>query len=72
MGVESLAAIHGSPWAYDTHVPIMIAGPGVPRLTVHRRVGPEDIAATISTYLGTKLPSGASGELLFETLGAER
>jgi hypothetical protein len=72
MGVESLAAIHGSPWAYDTHVPIMIAGPGVPRLTVHRRVGPEDIAATIITYLGTKLPSGASGELLFETLGAER
>jgi len=29
LGVEGMAAIHGSPWRYDTHVPILFAGPGV-------------------------------------------
>ena len=30
MGIGSIAAIHGSPWAYDTYVPIFFAGSGVP------------------------------------------
>ena len=28
LGVENMAAIHGSPWTYDTYVPILFAGPG--------------------------------------------
>ena len=31
LGIEGMAAIHGSPWAYDTYVPILFAGPGIPR-----------------------------------------
>ena len=50
--LPSLAAIHGSPWAYDTHVPIFFAGHRVPARTVARRVGPHDIAATLAAYLG--------------------
>jgi len=30
MGIEKIAAIHGSPWKYDTYVPIFFAGNGVP------------------------------------------
>jgi predicted AlkP superfamily pyrophosphatase or phosphodiesterase len=68
LGVSSLAAIHGSPWAYDTYVPILFAGPGVPHATVARLVGPDDIAPTITTYLGVKPPSGSLGDLLVEVL----
>lgn len=73
MGVPSLAAIHGSPWAYDTHVPIFFAGHRVEQRRVDRRVGPHDIAATLSAYLGVKPPSGSSRTLLLEVLpGANR
>lgn len=62
------SAMHGSPYAYDTYVPIMFAGPGIPARTVHRSVGPEDIAPTITGYLGIKPPSGSTGTPLTEVL----
>jgi predicted AlkP superfamily pyrophosphatase or phosphodiesterase len=66
MGVGSIAAIHGSPWAYDTFVPIFFAGHGVPAQTIVRRVAPTDIAATLAAYLGVKPPSGSVGTVLWE------
>jgi predicted AlkP superfamily pyrophosphatase or phosphodiesterase len=68
LGIPTLPAIHGSPWAYDTHVPILFAGPGVPHRTVARRVGPQDIACTLSAYMGIKPPSGSVGLPLVEVL----
>ena len=62
----SVAAAHGSPWSYDSHVPLIFAGPGIQAKTVVRRVETVDIAPTITTYLGTKLPSGVSGVPLLE------
>ena len=68
MGIGSIAAIHGSPWAYDTYVPIFFAGSGVPAQIIGRRVAPTDIAATLAAYLGIKPPSGSVGTLLTEVL----
>ena len=68
MGIESIAAIHGSPWSYDTYVPIFFAGNGLPAKIVARRVAPTDIAATIAAYLGVKPPSGSVGSPLTEVL----
>jgi hypothetical protein len=68
MGIGSIAAIHGSPWAYDTFVPIFFAGHKVPAQVVGRRVDPTDIAATITAYLGVKPPSGSVGVPLVEVL----
>ena len=68
MGLSSLAAIHGSPWAYDTFVPIFFAGHGVPAQKITRRVAPSDIAATLATYLNTKYPSASVGNPLREVL----
>jgi hypothetical protein len=68
MGIEAIAAIHGSPWAYDTYVPIVFAGNGVPAQKVSRRVAPTDIAATLAVYLGVKPPSGSVGTVLIEVL----
>jgi predicted AlkP superfamily pyrophosphatase or phosphodiesterase len=67
---EEFAAMHGSPYAYDTYVPIMLAGPGIPPQMVSRLVAPEDIAITVASYMGTKPPSGSVGEVLFEALPA--
>jgi predicted AlkP superfamily pyrophosphatase or phosphodiesterase len=68
MGLEGIAAIHGSPWSYDTFVPIFFAGHQVPQGKVYRAVGPHDIAATIAAYLDIKPPSASVGTPLVEVL----
>jgi predicted AlkP superfamily pyrophosphatase or phosphodiesterase len=68
--VFPMAAIHGSPWSYDTHVPVVFAGPGVPSRMIWRRVGPEDVAPTLAAYLGILAPSGSAGVPLVEVLPA--
>jgi predicted AlkP superfamily pyrophosphatase or phosphodiesterase len=62
------AATHGSPYHYDTHVPLIVAGPGVRSGVVQRSVGPEEIAPTISTYLGIAAPSSSVSTTLVEVL----
>ncbi len=65
----SLTVTHGSPWRYDTFVPIIFAGHGIKQQTVSRRVHTVDVAITLATLLGTSPPSGAAGEVLLEVLG---
>ncbi len=61
-----VAAMHGSPWNYDTHVPVIFAGSGIPSRVVHRRVQPADVAPTIATLLGMTPPASAQGTVLAE------
>jgi arylsulfatase A-like enzyme len=63
-----VASTHGSPWNYDTHVPIVFAAKGLEPQAVDRRVHTVDIAATLATYLGIKAPSGSVGEPLEEAI----
>ena len=56
-----VACTHGSPWRYDTFVPIMFAGPGIAAQQVNRTVHTVGIAPTLSQLLGVKPPSGAVG-----------
>lgn len=65
---DPLISKHGTPWAYDTHIPMMFYGPDVVPQTVSRRVEAVDLAATIATYLGIKYPSGTQGIALPEVL----
>jgi len=64
-----VASTHGSPWNYDTYVPIVFAGAGLGPAVVDRRVLTVDIAATLAAYLGIKPPSGAVGDPLLEVVG---
>jgi predicted AlkP superfamily pyrophosphatase or phosphodiesterase len=64
----TVASTHGSPWNYDTHVPIVFAGAGLHAQTVDRRVHTVDIAPTLSSYLNVKPPSGSVGTPLREVL----
>ncbi len=62
----TVTATHGSPWIYDSFVPVVFAGSGVPARHIHRRVHTVDIAITLSRVVGAKPPSGAAGVLLEE------
>ncbi|MCG9789051.1 alkaline phosphatase family protein [Vibrio mediterranei] len=62
----TIASTHGSPWRYDTHVPVIFAGHNLKPQTVTRPVTPYDIAPTLSGYLDVSAPSGATGVLLEE------
>jgi len=61
-----VACTHGSPWSYDTFVPLIAVAPGVKPQTVYRRVSPLDIAPTLAALVGAKPPSGAEGDPLKE------
>ena len=63
-----IRAAHGSPWRYDTHVPIIFAGAGISNTVVQRLVHPADVAPTLSALLGMTAPGGASGTVLPEVL----
>jgi len=63
-----VAAMHGSPWRYDTHVPIIFAGPGIKAQKVHRLVHPVDVAPTMAAFLGMSPPGSSQGSLLIEVL----
>jgi hypothetical protein len=67
-----VACTHGSPWSYDTYVPVIVAAPGVEPKTVYRRVSPLDIAPTLAALVGAKPPSGAEGDPLAEVVDGRR
>ncbi len=64
-----VVAMHGSPWRYDTHVPIIFAGAGIRSRVVHRLVHPVDVTPTLSAFLGMTAPGSARGTILTEVLG---
>ena len=64
-----VVAMHGSPWRYDTHVPIIFAGAGIRSRVVYRLVHPVDVTPTLSAFLGMTAPGSARGTILTEVLG---
>ncbi len=64
----SVAVTHGSPWRYDTYVPVIFAGYGLDARTVKRRVHTVDVAITLSNLVGALPPSGAAGDVLLEVV----
>lgn len=68
----TVASAHGSPWRYDTFVPVVFAGCGLKPRTVYRRINTVDVASTLSAWLGTKPPSGAAGQVLGEVVNQRK
>ena len=54
------AATHGTPYSYDTYVPVVVLAPGVEPMTSYEAVAPGQIAPTLSALLKIKAPSGCS------------
>lgn len=63
---DKYAAMHGSPWNYDTHVPVAFLAPGLTPQQCSRRVAPEDIVPTLAAWLAIPAPAAADGDVLAE------
>jgi predicted AlkP superfamily pyrophosphatase or phosphodiesterase len=64
----TVAATHGSPWRYDSYVPIIFAGASIQPNHIIREVYTIDVAPTLAALLGIKQPSGTAGKPLVEVL----
>jgi predicted AlkP superfamily pyrophosphatase or phosphodiesterase len=67
-GQESTGTTHGSPWSYDTRVPLLWLGASVKPGAQRGPVSMIDVAPTLSFLLGIDRPSGARGRVLKEML----
>lgn len=61
-------ANHGSPYSYDTHVPVIIMGQGFKPGHYRHPATPLDIAPTVAKVLGIATPSKSQGRILREAL----
>ena len=57
---------HGSSFNYDTHVPLIFYGKGIPKQEVLRRVNITDITATLVPILQLQKPNATTGEPILE------
>jgi hypothetical protein len=60
----SSGTTHGAAYSYDTHIPLMLMGPGIRQGRFDRTVLLNDVAPTLATLLGIETPSGSSGDVL--------
>ncbi|MFN7135231.1 MAG: alkaline phosphatase family protein, partial [Myxococcales bacterium] len=67
---EEDCASHGSGYAYDTRVPVLVRGPGVQGARFGRRVDPIDLPVTLAALAGLPPPGAAEGEVLREVFDA--
>lgn len=63
---EAKGTSHGTPFNYDTHVPVMFLGPNVMPGRYFEQVAVNDIAPTLAAILEIEIPSGAVGRVLTE------
>jgi hypothetical protein len=50
---------HGSPHPYDTHVPLLVMGPGIAPGQRTERVTPQAMASILARAMGVPAPKGA-------------
>ncbi len=65
---SSHGTTHGTPFNYDTHVPVIFMGPGIKPGRYDQPVAVNDIAPTLATMLDVEEPSGSVGRVLTEML----
>jgi arylsulfatase A-like enzyme len=61
-------ASHGTPYRYDTHVPLIIMGGGAAPGRYLQPATPADIAPTLARILNVEPPSNAVGRVLAEAI----
>ncbi len=53
---------HGTSYTYDSHVPFILFGNGIPAQQIYERSAPSDIVPTIAHLVGSIMPWGATGK----------
>ncbi|MGH9799560.1 MAG: alkaline phosphatase family protein, partial [Blastocatellia bacterium] len=64
-------ATHGSPYSYDTHVPVIFFGAGITAGKYASASSPADIAPTLASLLNLETPSNSVGRILSEAIKAK-
>jgi hypothetical protein len=64
----STPATHGSPWEYDSHVPLLFWGAGIRPGEYTRSVAPAALAPTLARLLNVDAPSCSAVEAIDEVL----
>jgi predicted AlkP superfamily pyrophosphatase or phosphodiesterase len=64
----AISATHGSPYSYDTQVPLIIMGSGIEPGRYFKSATPCDIAPTLAALLGIQPPSNVTGRILLEAI----
>jgi predicted AlkP superfamily pyrophosphatase or phosphodiesterase len=59
---------HGSPYSYDTHVPLILMGRGFRPGTYTSAASPADVVPTLSALHGIEFPALHTGRILHEAL----
>lgn len=59
---------HGSPYNYDSHIPLIFMGAGIKPGRYYKAAALNDAAPTISALLDIEMPSGSLGRVLDEIL----
>ncbi len=62
------ATTHGTPYSYDTHVPVIFYGAGIKAGIFSTPSSPLDIAPTLAAVLKIEQPSNSVGQILAEAL----
>ena len=65
---EAKGTTHGTPYSYDTHIPLVLLGPGIRPGRYDQAVALNDLAPTLATLLSVETPSGSVGRVLDEAL----
>jgi len=68
LSYKTTGSTHGGGSNYDTHVPLIFYGKGIPSGSTHRRSNIVDIAPTICAILGISFPNLSTGEPLWQML----
>ncbi len=68
---EGIATTHGTPYVYDTHVPVIFYGAGVMAGAYNDASSPADIAPTLAALLRIEIPSNSVGRILSEVIKAK-
>jgi predicted AlkP superfamily pyrophosphatase or phosphodiesterase len=68
MEYHETGTTHGASYSYDTHVPVLFYGMGIPKGSTVRKVNVVDIAPTVSMILHMSFPNGTTGKPLEEVI----
>ena len=63
---------HGTPWDYDTHVPLIYWGGGIASATLARPSTPYDIAPTVASWIRVALPQATGTRMDVRVSPAQR
>ena len=65
---QATGTTHGTPYNYDSHIPLILMGSRIKPGEYSDHVALNDLAPTLATIAGVEIPGGSSGRVLTEAL----